>query len=77
VPGEKIEGKKAAAGCPDPTGGTQFLGFFTCADGRLLFSVDAHTGAPAGWGCGGSRFHPSDEPAADPAYGKAYGSCNG
>ena len=77
VPGKVIDAKKAAAGCKDAHGQVHLLGVFTCADGRALYSVDADTGAPAGWGYGGGKFHAAKDPAADPGYGKAYDACNG
>lgn len=76
APGKVIDGARASAGCKSPTGEIQYLGYFTCKDGRLLFSVDAHTGAPVGWGFGGGKFRAvSGEIAADPGYGKASKAC--
>lgn len=76
-PGQVIDQKKAAAGCLDPDGGAQSPGSFRCGDGRHLWQVDAATGAPAGWGFSGSKYRASKDAARDPAYTKAYASCNG
>jgi hypothetical protein len=76
-PGKVIDEKKALAGCMGPRNVISAGSFFNCADGSALFSVDADSGAPAGWGFGGKKFHAAKEPAADPAYGKAYTACNG
>ena len=78
VPGKVIDEKKALAGCMGPRNVISAGSFFNCADGRALFSVDAQSGAPAGWGFGGEKFHAvKGEIAADSGYSKAYGDCNG
>jgi len=76
LPGKVIDAKKAMNGCKGPAGNTIFVGSFDCTDGRKLFQVDANTGAPAGWGFGNGKYRATKEAAADPAYSKAYGSCN-
>ncbi len=76
APGETIDQDQAAAGCLDPDGGTQFPGSLRCNDGRHLWSVDAATGAKVGWGFGGGKYRASKEVASDPAYAKAYETCN-
>lgn len=77
-PGQRIDYEKAKNGCTDPDGGIHFLGNFRCADGRHLWSVDANTGAPKGWGFDGDVFHTvTGDIAADPAYSRAYQTCNG
>ncbi|WIM97853.1 hypothetical protein ACTOB_001407 [Actinoplanes oblitus] len=78
VPGNVIDASKLKDGCKDASGGIQFVGASNCADGSVLYQVDASTGAPAGWGVGGKKYRAAKgEVAADPAYGKAVRDCNG
>lgn len=78
VPGKVVSATQVSAGCKSPSGEVQYLGFFTCADGRLLFSLDARTGAPVGWGFSGGKYRAvSGEVAADPGYGRASETCKG
>jgi hypothetical protein len=51
------------------------VGNFVCQDGRRLFQVDANTGAPAGWGFGGSAYRETADAATDRAYAAAYRKC--
>lgn len=75
-PGQKIDAKKAAAGCVDPDGGVQAVGSFRCNDGTHLWQVDAATGATAGYGLDGKAYKAvKGDVAADPGYKKAYESC--
>lgn len=77
APGRVIEEEQALAPCRDPDGGLKAVGNFRCTDGRRLFQVDANTGAPAGWGFGGTAFQETADAASDPAYAAAYRECTG
>jgi hypothetical protein len=77
VPGKVIDKKQAMAGCKSPSGQIQYIGYFECQDGRMLFSADAHTGAPAGYGFSGEKYvKVSGEVAANRGYAKATAACN-
>jgi hypothetical protein len=75
--GKIIDDAKAKSGCKSPNGQLQILGYIDCSNGKTLYSVDARTGAPVGWGYGGEKFHAVKDIAADAGYGKAYQACNG
>jgi hypothetical protein len=76
VPGKPVDEQLARAGCKSKRGVVQFVGFFECADGGILFQVDATTGAPNGYGFGGKPYRVvKGESAADKGYKKAYEAC--
>lgn len=77
-PGKVVDEVLATAGCTSPRGITQFVGFFECQDGGILFQVDANTGAPGGYGFGGKQYRVvKGDPAADKSYKQAYKTCLG
>jgi hypothetical protein len=78
VPGKVIDEKQAIGGCKSPRGEIQYIGYFECNDGRVLFSPDAKTGAPNGYGFGGEKYvKVAGETAANRGYAKATAACNG
>jgi hypothetical protein len=78
VPGKAIDEKKALGGCKSTRDQIQYIGNFECNDGRVLFQVDAATGAPNGYGFGGGKYvKVAGETAANRGYAKATAACNG
>jgi hypothetical protein len=76
VPGKPVDEQLARAGCKSPRDVVQFIGFFECADGGILFQVDGTTGAPNGYGFGGKPYRVvKGETAADKGYAKASEAC--
>jgi hypothetical protein len=75
VPGRTIDEEAALAPCRGPDGRLKAVGNFVCQDGRHLFQVDANTGAPGGWGFGGSAYRETADAATDRDYAAAYREC--
>ena len=73
--GEIIEPDAARDGCLDATGTVQQPTSVQCVDGRVLWSVDASTGAPGGWGFSGEEYQASSDAQVDKEYNKAYEKC--
>lgn len=77
VPGKAVDEQVARAGCKSPRDVVQFIGFFECQDGGILFQVDASSGAPNGYGFGGKPYRVvKGESAADKGYKRAYQACH-
>ncbi|NUT31526.1 MAG: hypothetical protein HOV79_00475 [Hamadaea sp.] len=75
-PGKIIDDLKGRNGCKDPDGSIVWTGWGRCDDGRHLFTVDASSGAPEGWGFGGDVFHAGKTPG-DKGFSRDYKACNG
>lgn len=74
-PGEIIEPDAARDGCLDDDGGVQYPTSVPCGDGRVLWAVEAATGAPAGWGFSGEEYQENGGATIDKKYNKAYEKC--
>lgn len=64
--------------CTDPDGLTVFVPLIRCANGGHIGTVLASFGGPSGWFQAPGVVHAvrRGEPVADPAYGKAFATCN-
>lgn len=65
------------AQCLNPEGTTVILSGTKCADGTYLYSVDASSGAPAGWYTAGKAYNVVKDLTTDPGYNAAYTKCQG
>lgn len=74
--GLKIDQARVKDGCLDPDGGHHLPGSGRCGDGRYLWTVAASSGAKEGWGFSGGPYTLTQDAASDPAYGRAYETCN-
>ncbi|GGN86349.1 hypothetical protein GCM10010112_67800 [Actinoplanes lobatus] len=75
-PGQVVTSYDEQAGCTNKQGSIQFIGAHDCADGTKLWSVDATTGAPAGYARQGQPFRVvKGDIAASKGYKKAYQAC--
>jgi hypothetical protein len=76
VPDKVVAGFDDQTGCTNKDGAVQFVGAMDCGDGTKLWSVDASTGAPTGYGRQGQAFRAvKGEVAADKEYKKAFEAC--
>jgi hypothetical protein len=76
VPDKVVAGFDDQTGCTNKEGAVQFVGAMDCGDGTKLWSVDASTGAPTGYGRQGQAYRTvKGEVATDKEYKKVFEAC--